>query len=578
MTAVNKVRTVLRWLTLASLAAGVGAGHASPRSGYGDVLKRDWYVYESTYFRIISDQPHAEVRRQIHDLELFRSYVLATLDQRSGRGRTSALEVPQIRQSRAHGPVSEHERVDVYLFSRRAHLVRLFNTRDIYAFMQPGLRKSVMVMAPDHRSDSPNAAAFHEYVHFLLRTLGGGHFPLWYEEGLAEFFAATTIDKDSLVIGDVPALRLQNLQNNLRFPLNDVFHAGAVSWETEVAESLPEALSARGVRRQRREERRRRRLPNSPMFYAQSWSMIHMLLLGHHAGFERRDHLLADYVLDIQRGEQPQQALGRHFANEYRSLETDLRRYIGRESRIPRLSIPLGQFDYNPRYRRTLLSTEELTYRLGLLASRQSALRARKMFRWALHTYPDSPKALIGMGVAQRIAGRYGEAVEYVGASLARAPEDPYAHFEYADTVSLACQEQRRSADDKLSLDCAGLLPKAQRSYARALQLAPDNPEFQANYAVTLLRAGQLDQATRLLTNAMKTSPWSPGLSFALGESFRRQGRFELAKPLLNRAAVWFVKSPSLRLRAQYALQLAEQGVRTVPQGSTGEVQFKTLN
>jgi len=546
--------------------------------GYTDVLKRDWYVYESRYFRVISDQPAEDVGRQIHDLELFRTYVLATLDQESNQLRLSARTNPEQRRIMDALPVAEHDRVDVYLFSRRAHLVRLFNSRDIYAFMQPGLRKSLMVMAPDHESPTPNAAAFHEYVHFLLRTLGGSHFPLWYEEGLAEFFASTTITEDALVIGDVPQLRLQNLTVRRRYPLVDIFEAGAPALLPELEPESGATKVALTPRQLERDRRRLQRLPNSPIFYAQSWSMIHMMLLGHYAGFDRRDHLLADYVLDIQNGEQPREALTHHFDGKYRGLEVDLRRYLSRQSRIPRLSIPLGQFDYDPRYSRTPLSTEELTYRLGLLAAPLSSTRARELFRWALSTYPDSPRVLEGMGVAQRFAGRYDKAVEFVSAAVERAPDDAYANFEFAETVNIACQRLSLRSAANSPVDCASLLPRAQESYARALKLAPDNPEFQANFGVSLLQEGKLSEATSLLRQAFRTSPWSPGLSFALGESLRRQGEFEGAKPLLNRAAVWFFKNPALQVRAQYALELAERGVATVPEGRVGQVQFKTLN
>ena len=569
-------RLLVSAVVLLCICSGTARGDVI--GGYSDVLKRDWYVYESRYFRVISDQPADDVGRQIHDLELFRTYVLATLDQQSNQLRLSARTNPEQRRIMDAMPVAEHDRVDVYLFSRRAHMVRLFNDRDVYAFMQPGLRKSLMVMAPDHQSPTPNAAAFHEYVHFLLRTLGGSHFPLWYEEGLAEFFASTTITRDALVIGDVPPLRLQNLHARRRFPLLDVFQAGAPGLLPGSDSGNTAAGQARNTRQLEREQARLRRLHRSPIFYAQSWSMIHMMLLGHYAGFDRRDHLLADYVLDIQNGEQPRTALAHHFEGKYRGLETDLRRYLSRQSKIPRLSIPLGQFDYDPRYTRKPLSTEELTYRLGLLAAPLSSGRAREVFRWALDTFPDSPRVLEGMGVAERFAGRYDKAVEFVSAALERAPDDAYANFEFAETVSIACQRMSVRLASDGPIDCESLLPRARASYARALKLVPDNPEFQANFGVALLQAGNLPEATELLRQAFRTSPWSPGLSFALGECLRRQGEFEGAKPLLNRAAVWFFKNPSLQVRAQYALQLAEQGVTDIPGGRAGQVQFKTLN
>jgi len=344
-------------LSLCSIAASAAGGR------YSDVLGRDWHVFESKHFRVISDDNERTVGRYIHDLELFRTYVRATMGMDENRQSAELRYNRALRQRIDARQVPEHERVDVYLFSRRAHLIRLFNSRDVFAFMQPGLRKSHMVIAPDYDSPSPNSVAFHEYVHFLMRAVGGSHFPPWYEEGLAEFFAATTIEEDALIIGDIPELRLQNLHTRHRYPVDDVFVAGAPGLLSEFTAMAAPENQTRGDRRTLREQKRRARLPNSPNFYAQSWSMIHMLLLGHHAGMPRRDHLLTDYVLDIQNGGEPEAALTRHFNGQYRVLEADLRRYLSRRSRIPRLSIPLNQFDYDPRYKRRPLQRTELTNR-----------------------------------------------------------------------------------------------------------------------------------------------------------------------------------------------------------------------
>ena len=554
----------LRVALLCAVSLSAPGAHALFGSNYGDVLRRDWHVYESRHFRVISDSPESEVGRRIHDLELFRTYVRATMGLDLERHRIKVRRNKALRAKLDERVVPEHERIDVYMFSRRAHLIRLMNSRDVYGFMQPGLRKSLMVIAPNTTSETPNTVAFHEYVHFLLRAVGGSHFPPWYEEGLAEFFAATRITKDALVIGEVPLLRLQNLQNRHRFSVAEVFDTG--SPRLPDLNSLEEgvAISSRPLA--------------NPAFYAQSWSLIHMLLLGHHAGLQRRDHLLADYVLDIQNGRDPQAALQRHFQGEYRALERDVRKYISRRSKIPRLSIPLNQFDYDPRYSRTRIDRTELTARLGRLAAPLSHVSARGIFRNALKEQPQAAEVLAGMGLAQRLAGRYSKALQMVQASLEAAPDDPHAIFEFADTISVICQRSRRNDPELANISCRDLVPLAMQGYATALEMMPDNPEFQANYGVALLQTGQLDEATQLLSAAFQRAPWSPGLSFALGECLRRQGEFSAARPLLNRAAVWFFKSPSLQIRARLALALAEQGSSDVPQGIGAEVQLKTLD
>jgi len=581
------VKTISRVLLGVWLGSIAGTAHAYFGWGVNHILERDWWVYESRHFRVISDAEPNLVGQQIHDMELFRTYVLATMGFATELQGETARRDPVLRRARDAEVVPEEDRIDVYMLSRRTYLVRLFNSPETYGFMRPGLRKSVMVIAPEQDSDLPNSVAFHEYVHFLLRAVGRSHFPPWYEEGLAEFFAATKFSRKGrgeIIVGEVPSLRLQSLYDRQRFPVDNIFRAGS-PFLLNAGHGGVQGASAKTGAESRLERRKRRRLagiPTNPIFYAQSWSLIHMLLLGHHAGLPRRDHLLADYVLDIQQGREPEAALQHHFAELSTELERDLRRYIWPKSAIPRVAIPMSQFDYDPRYERRPLELAELADRLGRLVAPVSPDVARKLYARALVEAPDSALVLAGMGVTQRLSGQMSKALELVGQSLEVAPEDPRVNFDYADTVSLICRSSRqgpqRAADIAVQSGCPQLLPRAMQTYARALELMPDNTEFKAYYGVALLQSGDAERASVLLREAFEGAPWSPGVSFALGESLRRLGRFEEATPYLKRASVWFFKSPLLQIRAKSALELARRNISEVPNGSRSNGQFESLN
>jgi len=538
---------------MASLLLAAWSAQAFVFNPFSGVLRRDWNLYESKHFRVYSDFPEAVVGRRIHDLELFRSFVHFAM------GISQDTETPI---------------VDVYLFSRRGHMFRLFNSDRMLGFMRPGLENSLMVIAPVYRTSNLNTVAFHEYVHFILRNVSGSHYPPWYEEGLAEFFAGTTIEKDSVVVGDIPPVRERNLFAQPSMTIASVMNAGVASNALPLAPQAPrdlvslrDRLASAGVAR-------------NVDFYSHAWSIMHLLLLGHHAGLPRRDHLLVDYVLDIQQGGSPQRAYLEHFDNKYNELQKDLKSYLNLRSRLPKLTLPLSQFDYDPRYKRHAVQRSDMVYRFGRLVAPTSTLSARWLFEYALTLEPDSPRALAGLGMVRRMSGEYAKAVDLAERSLRQSADKDsgaLAHFEFADTVSVVCRRANAGRAELAHLDCDELQVRALESYRVALTHSPNNAEFQANYGVALLRAGRTQQAEALLTAAYAKAPWSPGLSFALGECKRRQGEFERSKELLSRASVWFFKSPGLRANALAALDLAQREIATVPTIATDEKQLPAL-
>lgn len=110
------------------------------------------------------------------------------------------------------------------------------------------------------RADLPHSQRapllIHEYVHLLTAT-HLRHSPAWLDEGLAEFWSTATVRGEQLVVGSAPANYLKLLRTRTWLPLRDFTG------------------------------RERTRLGTNKddvaMFYAQSWAVVHYLLLGRSA-------------------------------------------------------------------------------------------------------------------------------------------------------------------------------------------------------------------------------------------------------------------------------------------------------
>jgi len=107
------------------------------------------------------------------------------------------------------------------------------------------------------RTDVPTAQRFalllHEYVH-LLTTAHVPDPPAWLDEGLSEFWSSLEIDGQQAVVGRPPARHLKLLRAREWLPVDEMrrYQRG----------KLPDDQG------------------RAAMFYAQSWALVHYLLLG----------------------------------------------------------------------------------------------------------------------------------------------------------------------------------------------------------------------------------------------------------------------------------------------------------
>jgi TPR repeat protein len=106
----------------------------------------------------------------------------------------------------------------------------------------------------DDDEETGHSVLFHEYVH-LLNSLNFRTVPIWLAEGLAEFYAHTTVESARVVVGRPSAYHIALLRDRPLLPFPEFFAVDARSPHYNEAD-------------------------RASIFYAQAWAVTHWLLLG----------------------------------------------------------------------------------------------------------------------------------------------------------------------------------------------------------------------------------------------------------------------------------------------------------
>lgn len=165
---------------------------------------------------------------------------------------------------------------------------------------------------------------YHEYFHFLAHYGVRFRFPVWLDEGLAEFWSGTRLTPKATEIGLASHAHLEVLRQGRFLPL-DVL--------VSVDRSSPHY----------------RQQNKTSLFYAQSWALAHYLLLGEESG--EGSERLRTYMLRIGEGVESQKALVEVFG-DLKKLEVGLRRHVRKRlfpyAKLPPLP-PVAQGDFRIR-------------------------------------------------------------------------------------------------------------------------------------------------------------------------------------------------------------------------------------
>jgi hypothetical protein len=172
-------------------------------------------------------------------------------------------------------------------------------------YFQPGEDVNYVALTSEFRETNPYAVIFHEYVHALTSD-NSRPLPPWLNEGIAEYYSSFEVESDEkkVMLGKAIANHVFYLREQKLLPLQRLFAVDRGSPEYNERER-------KGV------------------FYAQSWALVHYLLLGNES---KRQPQLLRFVNALAAGAPIDDSFKQIFQTEYATLEKELKDYIGRNS------------------------------------------------------------------------------------------------------------------------------------------------------------------------------------------------------------------------------------------------------
>ncbi len=266
-------------LTVAALAM---LALAIPAAGGED----SWHELRAAGFVVSGDVSRDDLGLVLRDLQAFRSALPPLYPQLSADTVTPT-----------HVVVFQDMRAFKRFVPRDGHDRALSN---VAGFFLAGAATDFIVVGRTGKAFD-RRAILHEFVHRML-SLRADTLPLWLNEGFAEFYSTFDRggDRAAAVVGEPPADALAELRNGGFLPL------------TRIVSATPSSKFLGDVDQMR-------------MFYAESWALVHYLLVGRPGASNAEMMVFLDA---LERHIALEDALKSAFGFTLRQLDNELRAYV----------------------------------------------------------------------------------------------------------------------------------------------------------------------------------------------------------------------------------------------------------
>jgi tetratricopeptide (TPR) repeat protein len=378
----------------------------------------------------------------------------------------------------------------------------------------PDRNYAILRMDATTRSDQPFEVLFHEFTHGILR-LNFPSIPTWLDEGIADFYGATEIRKDRVLIGKVPLGRLETLRTGTLLPLETLLR---------VTQDSPHYREG----------------DKSGQFYAQSWALVHYLFLDEQA---QAAGLFKKYLAAFDRLQDPVVA-GREGFGNLEALQGSLAAYVRR------VNFKYWNYELTARGAEQELSSRSLDPAAALvvrgefLQMAKQEREAEALLQAALRLNPDLPEVHAALGYGHYLRKEFAPAAATFERALRLGSTDFRPPYYLA---RLALEGHGGSSKDSPSIldylkqaqllrpDFPGIQMQLCLEYSRdpaqaelalaagqrAIRLEPQNLAFRANFGIACMNLGLDAEASAVGDQLAKLArePWEKSMADQYGVS-----------------------------------------------------------
>ena len=444
--------------------------------------KDTWVGVRSKNFYLIGNASEKEVRQVASRLEQFREAFIHLFPNLNFNSPVPTTVVV-FKSDSSYGPFKPNAQTAGYF--------------------QAGPDVNYITLTTETRGQQdPFNVIFHEYTHLLVNN-NIGNAPLWFNEGLAEYYSTFSITDDQKVaIGKPIGSHVFLLRENKLLPLRTLF---------QVDHKSPHY-----------NERNKQSI-----FYAESWALVHYLIIGKQGRLEQ----LGKFLQLIDTNIPMEQAFQQAFQMSFEAMEKELREYIKQD----RYHILTGHFERKLETDSTMeaapISEAEAQAYLGDLLLHSNRKDCESYLQKALALDPNLGMAHASLGIARLRDGRPEEARADLERAVASNTQNYLIHYYYAYVLSRSGPAETQPVNGYAPEVTAKIFEELQK----AIKLRPDYPESYNLLAfVSLVTGNNLDEAVTLLKRAIAASPGRNDFLYMLGQLYLRKDDYKQARQLLE--------------------------------------------
>ncbi len=471
--------------------------------------RETWLSVRSKNFQLIGNASEKDIRKVGVRMEQFRD-VFSRIFTKSKASSAIPITVIVFKDDNAFKPYKP-------LYQGKPATVS--------GYYQPGEDVNYIMLTSEFRETNPYAVIFHEYVHALTSD-NSRPLPPWLSEGIAEYYSSFEVESNEkkVWLGKAIANHVFYLREQKFLPLQRLF-----------------AVDHRSPEYNERERK--------GVFYAQSWALVHYLLLGNNSKWQPQ---FLQFVNALAAGRPVDDSFKQIFKTDYATLEKELKDYIGRNS-YPAQYVNFDEkLSFDADMQTAPLGEAEVQSYLGdLLCRIQRRDEGEELLKRAIALDPKLAPAYSSLGMSRLRQNQLAEARQYLEQAVAANSQNHLAHYYYAFTLYREIFGEGRLVtelpQDKVKMMRAAL--------DNVIQLKPNFPEtYNLLGFISLVTGENLGAGVNAVRKAMAIAPGREDYAMTLAQLYLRQEKFAEARQTVEPLARG-ASRPDIRSRAESMLE-----------------------